>query len=166
MIAARIEKMIPDATGFLSILIMVCVFMLSFANLQTEAVKAVSPPGWPGVARECGCSSDCRERDDSSVIASERIYLVRMGGGNRIHRGGCNILSPIVREISSDRQRISRKVSRVIVDDQGEIGIISRADTEELLSKIELQPVQPSGFVDLSISAKGMKVLIPVEGPD
>ena len=51
MIAARIEKMIPDATGFLSILIMVCAFMLSFANLQAGAVKAGITPwlawAWP-----------------------------------------------------------------------------------------------------------------------
>lgn len=53
---------------------------------------------------------------------------------------------------------------RVIVDCLGEIGIICRADTEELLSEIKPQPVQPSGFADLSVSSKGIKVMIPVEG--
>jgi hypothetical protein len=51
MLAARIEGMIPDATGVLSIIIMVCAFMLSFANLQAGAVKAGITPwlawAWP-----------------------------------------------------------------------------------------------------------------------
>lgn len=44
MLTAKIEKMIPDVTGILSILIMVCAFMLSFKNLQAEAVKAGVTP--------------------------------------------------------------------------------------------------------------------------
>ena len=51
MRAARIEGMIPDATGVLSIIIMICAFMLSFANLQAGAVKAGITPwlawAWP-----------------------------------------------------------------------------------------------------------------------
>lgn len=47
-----------------------------------------------------------------------------------------------------------RDCVRVIVDGQGEIGTISRTDTEELLSG----NTQPSSSVDLSVSAKGVKV--------
>ncbi len=57
-----------------------------------------------------------------------------------------------------------RDCVRVIVEGLVEIGTITRADTEELLSGIEPQPVQPSGSADLSVSAKGVKVVIPVEG--
>lgn len=44
MIAARMEEMIPDATRVISILIMVCAFMLWFANLQAGAVEAGITP--------------------------------------------------------------------------------------------------------------------------
>lgn len=50
---------------------------------------------------------------------------------------------------------------RVIVDNQGEIGRITREDVEALLSGVESQPVTPSGQVDLSISGAGVKVRIP-----
>jgi hypothetical protein len=53
---------------------------------------------------------------------------------------------------------------QVIVAGQGEIGTITREDTEELLSGVEPQAVQPSGSIDLSVSEKGVKVVIPVEG--
>lgn len=50
MLATRLEKMIPDATGIISI-IMVCAFVLSFANLQAGAVQAGITPwlawAWP-----------------------------------------------------------------------------------------------------------------------
>lgn len=51
MIATRIERLIPDATGVLAILIMACAFLLSFANLQAGAVQAGISPflswAWP-----------------------------------------------------------------------------------------------------------------------
>lgn len=50
---------------------------------------------------------------------------------------------------------------RVIVDDLGELGRITREDAKELLSGLEPQPVTPSGQVDLSISGAGVKVRIP-----
>lgn len=50
---------------------------------------------------------------------------------------------------------------RVIVDNLGEIGRITREDAEELLSGLEPQPVTPSGRADLSISGAGVKVRIP-----
>jgi hypothetical protein len=51
VIATRIERIIPDATGCLAILIMACAFLLSFANLQVGAVQAGISPwlswAWP-----------------------------------------------------------------------------------------------------------------------
>jgi hypothetical protein len=51
VIATRIERLIPDATGCLAILIMACAFLLSFANLQAGAVQAGISPflswAWP-----------------------------------------------------------------------------------------------------------------------
>jgi len=51
MIATRLERLIPDATGIIAVIIMVCAFMLSFANLQAGAVQAGIPPwlswAWP-----------------------------------------------------------------------------------------------------------------------
>ena len=32
MIASRLERVIADVTGFITVIIMVCAFMLSFAN--------------------------------------------------------------------------------------------------------------------------------------
>jgi hypothetical protein len=40
MLAGRIEGLIPDATGVLSVIIMCCAFLLSFANLQAVAIEA------------------------------------------------------------------------------------------------------------------------------
>jgi len=45
MIATRLERLIPDAIGGLAILIMVCAFLLSFANLQAGVVQAGISPG-------------------------------------------------------------------------------------------------------------------------
>lgn len=51
MIAHRLERLIPDATGIIAVIIMVCAFMLSFANLQAGAVQAGISPwlswAWP-----------------------------------------------------------------------------------------------------------------------
>ncbi|MDD1729458.1 MAG: DUF2637 domain-containing protein [Methanospirillum sp.] len=51
MLVVRMERMIPDVTGGLAILIMVCAFLLSFANLQAGAVEAGISPwlswAWP-----------------------------------------------------------------------------------------------------------------------
>lgn len=51
MIATRLERLIPDATGIIAVIIMVCAFMLSFANLQAGAVQAGISPwlswAWP-----------------------------------------------------------------------------------------------------------------------
>ncbi len=54
---------------------------------------------------------------------------------------------------------------RVIVDGQGDIGTITRENIAELLSGVEPEPVLPSGEADISESARGVKVTIPVEGP-
>jgi len=44
MIATRMERLIPDATGIIAVIIMVCAFMLSFSNLQAGAIQAgISP---------------------------------------------------------------------------------------------------------------------------
>jgi len=51
VIAHRLERLIPDATGIIAVIIMVCAFMLSFANLQAGAVQAGISPwlswAWP-----------------------------------------------------------------------------------------------------------------------
>lgn len=51
MLATRLERLIPDATGIIAVLIMGCAFLLSFANLQAGAVEAGISPwlswAWP-----------------------------------------------------------------------------------------------------------------------
>ena len=55
----------------------------------------------------------------------------------------------------------TRDCVRIIIDNQGEIGSITKEGAEALLSGIEPQPVTPSGQADLSISGAGVKVRIP-----
>ncbi len=51
MITTRIERLIPDATGLIAVIVMGCAFLLSFANLQAGTVKAGISPwlswAWP-----------------------------------------------------------------------------------------------------------------------
>lgn len=51
MFASRIERLIPDATGLIAVIVMGCAFLLSFANLQAGAGKAGISPwlswAWP-----------------------------------------------------------------------------------------------------------------------
>lgn len=51
MIASRLERMIPDATGIISVIVMMCAFLLSFCNLQAMAIESGINPwlswAWP-----------------------------------------------------------------------------------------------------------------------
>ena len=101
MIATRIERLIPDATGCLAILIMACAFLHSFANLQAGAV----PAGISQVRESLHQRPpDCREPDDPPVLASAGVHPVRVVGGCYIHRGEHRVSSPTVKRISSAGQ--------------------------------------------------------------